>query len=590
MSANPLAPLARLRLRWQRLEPFIGASRPRIAVLAVTSVVSGFAEGAILLLVVHLALAISTGKHATPVDFPLVSTVLTVPTLLVIAIALVLFRLLLLYVSAHVPARVSADVQGALRERLTAAYLGATWSLQSSERDGRLQDLLTNQAARAAQVVFLVTDGASSFLNFSALMLAAVLLKPLAAGAILVAVALLFILLRPLAKRSRRVGSARSRASLAYAEAVSETVRLVEEIQVFGVCAEQEDRVRARSKQVDDAVFRGQFLARFTGSLYQSIALTLVVAGLGIVYATGSRSLTSLGAVVLILVRGLSYAQGFQSVYQKANDLAPEVSRVITTLDSYEREARRDGGRPLDQIDSIAFTGVSFGYRSPALVLDDVSFLVRRGEMIGVVGPSGVGKSTLVQLLLRLRTPTSGTFAVNGAPASDYRSADWERAVAYLPQESSLLSGTAFENIAFLRPSITPAIAEHAAKRAGIHDDIVGWSHGYHTVVGQRMDAISGGERQRLCLARALASGPQLLILDEPTSALDPRSESIVQESLSALHGEVTIFVIAHRMSTLSSCDRIMVIGKGGLEAFSSADELLHSNEFYRNSIEISRS
>lgn len=590
MSVKPFASLSRLRQRWRRLEPFIGATRSRIAILTVASVASGFAEGAILLLVVQLALAISTGQHGAPVDLPLISAVLTVPTLLVAAVALVLVRLLLQFISAYLPARMSADVQGALRERLTSAYLHANWPLQSSERDGRLQDLLTNQAAQAAQVVFLVSEGASSFLNFSALMLAAVLLNPLAAGGILVAVAFLFVLLRPLAKRSRAVGTARSRAALSYAEAVSETVRLVEEIQVFGVCDRQQDRVRVEADRVDDAVFKGQFLMRFTGALYQSIALTLVLAGLGLVYATGSRSLTSLGAVVLILVRGLSYAQGFQSVYQRANDLAPEVSRVISTLDGYEREARPAGVRPLDKIDSIAFAGVSFGYRRSAVVLDDVSFVVQRGEMIGVVGPSGAGKSTLVQLLLRLRTPTVGSFAVNGAPASDYCSADWERAVAYLPQESNLLTGTAFENIAFLRPGITPARAEQAAKRAGIHDDIVGWSHGYHTVVGQRMDAISGGERQRLCLARALASDPRLLILDEPTSALDPRSESIVQESLSALHGEVTIFVIAHRMSTLSACNRIMVIGNGKLEAFSSAEELLESNEFYRRSIQIARS
>ncbi len=124
---------------------------------------------------------------------------------------------------------------------------------------------------------------------------------------------------------------------------------------------------------------------------------------------------------------------------------------------------------------------------------------------------------------------------------------------------------------------------DEAARLARIHDDIVSWSDGYATIVGPRADAVSGGQQQRICLARALVARPEVLILDEPTSALDPHSESLIQESLSALREELTLFIIAHRMSTLDICDRVMVILDGRLVAFDTAQGLRDENAYYRS-------
>jgi ABC-type multidrug transport system fused ATPase/permease subunit len=228
---------------------------------------------------------------------------------------------------------------------------------------------------------------------------------------------------------------------------------------------------------------------------------------------------------------------------------------------------------------------VSYSYGRGALALDDVSFQVADQESIGVVGPSGAGKSTLVQILLGLREPDSGSYLVHGESASSYSLEEWTRAFAYVPQEPRMLQGTVAHNIRFFR-SLDDAEVERAARLAYIHDDITTWPSGYQTPVAQR--ALSGGERQRLCLARALAGSPSVLVLDEPTSSLDPRSESLVQQTLEELGDRLTLFVIAHRFSTLRHCDRTIVLRDGRLEAFGPAEELMRSNDFYRTALSLS--
>ena len=167
-------------------------------------------------------------------------------------------------------------------------------------------------------------------------------------------------------------------------------------------------------------------------------------------------------------------------------------------------------------------------------MLSDISFEAHGGEAVGVIGPSGAGKSTLVQILLNLRAPDEGRYLINGVPVLQFRQNDWQARVAYVPQEPRLVHASVAENIRYFRDLDDDALVR-AARLARIHEDIVSWPSGYETIVGPRADAVSGGQQQRICLARALAAQPEILILDEPTSALDPRSEALIQESLTAL-------------------------------------------------------
>ncbi len=215
-------------------------------------------------------------------------------------------------------------------------------------------------------------------------------------------------------------------------------------------------------------------------------------------------------------------------------------------------------------------------------MLSNISFAVTAGETVGVVGPSGTGKSTLVQILLGLRRPDSGAYLVNGDPAEEFSREDWHRKIAYVPQEPRLLHASVADNVRFFR-QIDDETVEHATRLAGIHDDVMGWPEGYDTIIGPRADAVSGGQQQRICLARALAAEPRILVLDEPTSALDPNAEALIQRSLVGLRGSLTLFIVAHRMSTLDICGRVMVIVDGRLESFDTLTALKKKSPYYRS-------
>jgi ABC-type multidrug transport system fused ATPase/permease subunit len=260
----------------------------------------------------------------------------------------------------------------------------------------------------------------------------------------------------------------------------------------------------------------------------------------------------------------------------------PALERVQDAVHRYVASSERAGTRRLDRVRKLAFENVDFAYESDSPVLHGLSFEVEGGESIGVVGPSGAGKSSLVQILLRLRTPDRGRYLVNGVPAEEFAPADWHKLAAYVPQEPRLLHASVTDNIRFFR-DLDADTVQRAARLAGIDEDVMTWSQGYDTVVGPRANAISGGQQQRICLARALAGEPQMLVLDEPTSALDPHSELLIQESLAALRHKLTLFVVAHRMSTLDICERVMVIVDGRLEAFDAASALKSNNAYYRS-------
>ena len=214
-------------------------------------------------------------------------------------------------------------------------------------------------------------------------------------------------------------------------------------------------------------------------------------------------------------------------------------------LSDYRSHAVIGGGDALPSVETIEFRNVSYSYRHGQLALRGVSFTVKCGETIGVAGPSGAGKSTLVQILLRLRAPDSGRYLVNGKGADQYLAQDWARLVSFLPQQPELVAGTVADNIRFFRKATNEAV-ERAATMANLHDEIVSWPKGYETVLGHHSDALSGGEAQRLRLARALLTTPALLVLDEPTSALDAMSENLVQQALQTLTAQTTVFIVAH--------------------------------------------
>jgi subfamily B ATP-binding cassette protein MsbA len=237
--------------------------------------------------------------------------------------------------------------------------------------------------------------------------------------------------------------------------------------------------------------------------------------------------------------------------------------------------------------DKIEFRGVNFSYDGQREILRDVSFEVRKGETVALVGPSGGGKSTLSELVPRFYDPAQGEIFIDGESLKDYTQESVRERMGIVSQDTILFNDTIRNNIAMGRQDATFEQIVAAAKVANAHDFIMQTEAGYDTNIGDRGMKLSGGQRQRLSIARAVLKNPEILILDEATSALDTESEKLVQEALTSLLDGRTSIVIAHRLSTIHNADRIFVIDQGRIAEQGTHAELLAQNGIYAKLIEM---
>ena len=567
--------------------PYVAAHRRTLVLLALVSLLGGLAEAAVLVLIARIALMLSSHSSRIYVNAGPLHLQFSVSTLIGVAAGLVALQLLLDLVETKLSIEVQVRVLHDTRTTLVRHYLHANWSLQSGEREGRLQELLTTYVSQATAAISSFSQILVSAFSLLALLFTALAVSALASLAVAAAATLIAVLLRPIRsvvqRRSRRAADA----GLAFATALTEITSTTQETRIFGV----EDAIQRRLEVLNDAaatsVFRTKFLSNLVPGVYEAFALFLIVASLAVVNAIGVSGLAALGPVVLIMVRSLSYGQSTQTSIQNLHQNAPYLDVLSSEQRRYEWAALPEGGEPLGSIGAITFERVWFEYVPSEPVLREVSFHVPSGEIVGIVGPSGAGKSTLVQLILRLREPTSGQVLTNGRDIRDFSLGDWYHRVSFVPQEARLFAGTVQENIRFFRDHLdTEAVAE-AARRASLHDEILSWPRGYDTRVGERGGQLSGGQRQRVCIARALAEEPEVVVLDEPTSSLDPRSEALLRHTMASLAPRTTVFVIAHRLSTLSICHRIMVIQHGLVQGFDEPTRLEENDPFYREALRL---
>lgn len=317
------------------------------------------------------------------------------------------------------------------------------------------------------------------------------------------------------------------------------------------------------------------------------------------------ETLASLGIVLVIVIGGLDVMAGrlewpallaFLLAVRALHGPLNNINQGIVSLGSHGASAERisdllrtapsvadpgDATAVPQRFAEIACRDVTFRYGDRE-VLRDVSFAVRAGETIGIAGPSGSGKTTLLNLLARFHDPGAGAVTLDGTDLRAFRVRDFHRLVAVVLQDPFLFSATVRENIRCGRPEATDAEVEEATRLAGIHDEILAMADGYDTVVGVGGAGVSGGQAQRINIARALLKNPALLLLDEATSALDSLAEERVQAALDRLMTGRTTFVVAHRLSTLRGASRILVLDRGRVAGFAPHAQLLEECELYR--------
>lgn len=297
----------------------------------------------------------------------------------------------------------------------------------------------------------------------------------------------------------------------------------------------------------------------------------------------------------------VSYVMLFVLMIPPAKDLTTAVAqmkkgracaeRIETLLDEEEEKDSKDFKQLKDSKDfdapAVELSHVSFSYTPGTLVLDDVNLVVPRGTTLAIVGSSGSGKSTIADLLCRFYDAQKGRIYLSGTPVDAMSLAELRSRIAVVAQDTLLFNDTVAANIAFGSPKATAAEVEQAARAAQAHDFIMALPDGYRTNIGEGGEMLSGGQRQRISIARALLRNPELLILDEATSALDTESERLLQQTLDLVLRERTAIVIAHRLSTVRSADRIVVLDHGAVVESGNHESLMALNGRYASLVKL---
>jgi len=276
------------------------------------------------------------------------------------------------------------------------------------------------------------------------------------------------------------------------------------------------------------------------------------------------------------------YLQQLQNQFQRITEYVPYLRTVMNYEDDALLNTETDEGKsPFNFEKTLQFKDVKFSYDGGKEVLRGLNFSVTRGESIGLVGPSGVGKTTVVDLVLRLFKPTEGEILVDSKNISEIKLSDWRNHIGYISQDIFLLNDTISNNIRFYDRGLSESAIAEAAKLAEISDFVKAQPKGMDTMVGERGTMLSVGQRQRIAIARVLARDPKILILDEATSALDNETEKEIQKVIEKLKGRVTTIMIAHRLSTVMQADKLLVLDDGKVKEEGSPEDLLKDDSSY---------
>jgi len=269
-------------------------------------------------------------------------------------------------------------------------------------------------------------------------------------------------------------------------------------------------------------------------------------------------------------------------VFTQIKEAQGATQRVFEILDAQPDIDDRPDAQTLVTIEGhVRMENVTFGYDSRYTVLSNLSFEAKPGELVALVGPTGAGKTTVINLLHRFYDPTEGRLTIDGRDLRDVTLESWYRQIALVPQETILFGGTILDNIRYGMMAAGESAVREASEAAHAHDFITTLPDGYQTVVGEKGVNLSGGQRQRIAIARAILKNPRILLLDEATSSLDTDSERLVQEALQRLLKGRTTFVVAHRLSTIQRADRILVLDKGKLVEEGTHAQLLERKGLY---------
>ena len=550
-------------------------------------VVAGLAEGFGMALFVPLLEILSktgTAELTWPFDritaaFAYVGVPVNLYTMLGAVIGLILSSLGLAYFQRRMIIRLRHGFARSMRERYAAALFRSGWWYLSEKSNGEAVNEFVPECNRGSLSLQYELLALGNIIQISIYCLVSMAISWQLTLVTLAFCGIVFGLVRPLQQRAKAIGvetTSVNRNLSFYIVDFLKAAKLVKSTASEGVVL---DQLHGHIGSFFSATYRSELNAVQIYFLVQALPVILLAAL--IVLAQGVLNLgTSLTLVfLLILARIAPRLAQFQQYHQGYNVASPGLQAVEkkTAEAELQIEDMRDGGKKFDRMaESIELKDVTYRYPSreePAL--RGISLSIPRGKMTALVGESGGGKSTVIDVIAGLRTPDSGRVLIDGDDIRDLDLGTWRRAIGYVTQDVDVFNDTLRHNVSFTKPGATDGEILGCLELVYLGDLVDQLPHGLDTELGEEGTRLSGGQRQRLALARAIIGRPELLLLDEATSALDNESERLVQQAIEQIAGDFTVVVVAHRLSTVRRADTIHVLAGGRIVESGSYESLL---------------
>ena len=493
-----------------------------------------------------------------------------------------LLRACALYAFEFLRMRLTVNYERDARKSLYGEFLKTRWLYLLKQKLGHLENTIMVDVGAATNFLSNLTN---AILNISSLLVYIAVAMSLSATMTfltLLAGAFLLYLFRPFIAKTRLYSLAGMALNKRLAHDINENIIGSKTIKALGAENAIAKAISGLFDELKNIKIKQAMVRSFTNSAIEPVSLIMIVAIFTFSFLHPGFNFAVFAVLLYMIQRIFIYVDRAQVSLHGINSGLPHAERALLLKEELGREKEAEAGSaPFRFQKQLQFQNVGFDYAAPTPVLKDVNFILAKGEMLGIVGSSGAGKTTIADLILRFFEPASGKILIDGIDAKNINLRDWRKKVGYVAQDMFLLNDTIENNVRFYDENATEEGFSEALKLAHVLDFAVNFPEGLKTVVGERGLHLSVGQRQRVALARILARRPEILILDEATSALDNESEALIRESIESLKGRLTLLIVAHRLSTIMNCNRVLVLKSGQIVEDGAPRALLNDPKTY---------